>query len=625
MLLASFQRLMESCLGDMHLNWCIIYLDDVLVFSKTPKEHLERLRGVFQKMREAGLKLKPSKCEFFRDRIAYLGHIVSKVGIETDPKKIMDVRQFLGFTNYYRKFIKQYAQVANPLNKLISGDNAKKKNKRIEWNRECEESFQALKGICTKTPVLAYADYGKPFKLTTDASKKGLGAVLFQIGEDGKERPVVFASRTLNKAEKNYTTHKLEFLALKWSITDRFHEYLYGSTFEVFTDNNPLSYVLSSAKLDAMGQRWIAALQGPYNFRVHCKPGRLNQVADSLSRIDREEETSVILGAEVKAILDSGGAADLSISFAGITGGETPLIVRNLQISGVTHKTWHEWQEEQKNDRTIGPVLAWKQGRRGGITKGDPCPVKQLYKQRKDLTIQHGLLYRKLTHKKSGKETLQFVLPERFRKRVLEACHDEFGHQGMDKTTFLLQKRFFWNGLVNDTREHIRNCSRCLTFKTVEETSSLERIECSYPLEMLHLDFLTIGQAGKDKEGEKRKPINVLVATDHFTRFAQAYVTTNQRAKTVAETLWEKFISQYGWPEKILTDQGGSFEADLFVQLCKESKIDKIRTCPYRSQGNGQVERFNKTLLNMIGTLEPKEKIGLERKSTGADTHLQLY
>ena len=245
---------MESCLGEMHLNWCIIYLDDVIVFSKDPTEHLKRLRGVFQKLREAGLKRKPSKCEFFKDRIAYLGHIVSKAGIETDPKKIQDiqewprpetvtdVRQFQGFTNYYRKFIKHYAVVANPLNKLISGDNMKKKNKRVEWTPECEESFERLKRICTDTPVLAYADYEKPFKLTTDASKKGLGAVLSQIGTDGKERPVAFASRTLSKAEKNYTTHKLEFLALKWSVTDRFHEYLYGSTFEVYTDNNPMSY-----------------------------------------------------------------------------------------------------------------------------------------------------------------------------------------------------------------------------------------------------------------------------------------------------------------------------------------------------------------------------------------------
>ena len=334
--LATFQHLMESCLGEMHLNWCIIYLDDVIVFSKTPEEHLIRLKGVFQKMREAGLKLKPSKCKFFRDQIAYLGHIVSKSGIETDPKKILDikewpqpktvtdVRQFLGFTNYYRKFIKQYAQVANSLNKLISGDNAKRKNKKVEWTPDCEESFQSLKKICTETPVLAYANYEKPFKLTTDASKKGLGAVLSQVGDDGKERPVAYVSRTLNKAEKNYTTHKLEFLALKWSITDRFHEYLYGSTFEVFTDNNPLSYVLSSAKLDATGQRWIAALQGPYNFKVHYKPGRLNQVADSLSRIDREEEkVETIMEVEVKAILDSGGAADVSIPFVGVNQRET--------------------------------------------------------------------------------------------------------------------------------------------------------------------------------------------------------------------------------------------------------------------------------------------------------------
>ena len=172
---ATFQRLMESCLGEMHLNWCIIYLDDIIVFSKSREEHLERLKGVFQKLREAGLKLKPSKCEFFRDKIAYLGHIVSKAGVETDPKKIQDiadwvrpktvtdVRQFLGFTNYYRKFIKQYAQVANPLNKLISGDNAKKKNKKVEWTVECGEAFEKLKEICTHTPVLAYADYKRPF------------------------------------------------------------------------------------------------------------------------------------------------------------------------------------------------------------------------------------------------------------------------------------------------------------------------------------------------------------------------------------------------------------------------------------------------------------------------------
>ena len=143
---ATFPRLMESCLGDMHMKWVIIYLNGIIIFSKTPKEHIERLRGVFQKLHEAGLKLKPKKCGFFKTKISYLGHIVSRDGIECDPKKIEaiknwkrpvtvhDVRSFLGFINCYRRFIHKYAHIAQPLNKLISSDNATKKNKEVDWN-----------------------------------------------------------------------------------------------------------------------------------------------------------------------------------------------------------------------------------------------------------------------------------------------------------------------------------------------------------------------------------------------------------------------------------------------------------------------------------------------------------
>ena len=154
---ATFQRLMESCLSDLHLNWCIIYLDDVIIFSRTPEEHIAWLEAVFKKISDAGLKLKPSKCEFFKKQIHYLGHIVSNNGIETDPKKIEaivkwpgphtvnEVRKSLGFTNYYRKFVYKYAQMARPLNKLISGENAKKKHKKVEWGREQEQAFPQLK------------------------------------------------------------------------------------------------------------------------------------------------------------------------------------------------------------------------------------------------------------------------------------------------------------------------------------------------------------------------------------------------------------------------------------------------------------------------------------------------
>ena len=168
---------------------------------------------MFEKLSKAGLKLKPSKCEFFKEKITYLGHIISKDGIETDPKKIASVKhwprpetvtqvcKFLGFTNYYRKFLHQYAQIARPLNQLIFGDNAKKKRTKIVWTNECEGAFVNLKELCSDTPCLAYPDYTKSFKLYTDVSESGLGAVLSQIKQDNIERPIAFASRTLSKSE----------------------------------------------------------------------------------------------------------------------------------------------------------------------------------------------------------------------------------------------------------------------------------------------------------------------------------------------------------------------------------------------------------------------------------------
>ena len=166
---ATFQCLMENCLGKLHLSWCIIYLDGIIVFSDSPSEHLCRLRGEFAKLDKAGLKLKPNKCEFFKTRITYLGHIVSSKGIETDPKKVEAVknfvRSFLGFTNYYRRFIRGYAKVAKPLNTLVSGNNANRKKAPIKWTDECQVTFDKLEELCTSTPILAYANYKKPFQL----------------------------------------------------------------------------------------------------------------------------------------------------------------------------------------------------------------------------------------------------------------------------------------------------------------------------------------------------------------------------------------------------------------------------------------------------------------------------
>ena len=160
------------------------------------------------------------------------------------------------------------------------------------WTSECQEAFEQLKKLCTEAPVLAYPDFTKPFKLHIDACNRGLGAILYQEQADGKEKPISLASRSLSKAEFNYPAHKLEFLALKWAVTKRFHEYLYRNDFTVYTDNNPLTYILTTAKLDATGHRWVAALAA-YNFTLNYRPGKTNVDADALSRIPWNREQTV--------------------------------------------------------------------------------------------------------------------------------------------------------------------------------------------------------------------------------------------------------------------------------------------------------------------------------------------
>ena len=190
------------------------------------------------------------------------------------------------------------------------------------------------------------------------------------------------------------------------------------------------------------------------------------------------------------------------------------------------------------------------------------------------------------------------VLPAEFRKRIVLACHDEMGHMGMDRVLLLLQDRVYWPAMSRDVRDHIRTCGRCERFKSVQEEEEISQIEASYPLELIHIDYLQIG--GKK---DTRKDINILVVTDHFTRYAQAYVTTSTTALTTAKILVEKFFTQYGWPTKLISYQAPQFESKLFTALMNEAHIKKIQTTPYRPQGNAQCERFNRTLIGMLGTL----------------------
>ncbi|KAK3505584.1 hypothetical protein QTP70_005014, partial [Hemibagrus guttatus] len=306
---STFQRLMERCMSDIHLKEVVVFLDDLIVFSDTLEEHERRLMSVLKRLKEYGLKLSPEKCKFFQTSVKYLGHIVSSDGVETDPDKVevlkswpvpknlKELRSFLGFAGYYRRFIRDFAKIAKPLNSLTSGyppfrKSSKSKEKRdyhdpkepfgSRWSANCQQAFESIIEALTTAPVLGFADPKLPYVLHTDASTVGLGAALYQE-QDGLMKVIAYASRGLSQSESRYPAHKLEFLALKWAVTEKFYDYLYGNQFTVVTDSNPLTYVLTSAKLDSTSYRWLSALS-TFSFKLQFRAGKQNVDADSLSR-----------------------------------------------------------------------------------------------------------------------------------------------------------------------------------------------------------------------------------------------------------------------------------------------------------------------------------------------------
>ena len=465
--------------------------------------------------------------------------------------------------------------------------------------------------MCVSTPILAYPDYKLPFVLHTDSSSEGLGAVLYQK-QNGKLRVIAYASRSVSKAESHYPAHKLEFLALKWAVCEKFHEYLYGSNmFEVYTDNNPLTYVLSSAKLDACGQRWVAKLAN-YNFTIKYKSGLSNVEADALSRIfwpeilADTENLDVDLNCMdthvVNAILT--GCRSKSSLIESVSCSSKIIPPELSQDSDSSSNI--DWMKEQRagpNLTVIIKLIESGQLQKRKLHGKDTPEVKSLLRIRKSLKLVKDILYRKTYTDNSSSKKLQWqlVVPKAFRSRALAGCHDDVGHQGNMRTLSLLRERFFWTGMQTEAIQHILECKRCLRRKTPPHVAPLQPIYVTQPLELVHMDYLSL-------EPSKGNIENVLVITDHFTRYALAYPSKTQTAQATARILWDNFICHYGFPEKFISDQGRNFESDLIKELCKIAGVQKLHTTPYHPQGNGQCERFNSTLCNMLGTLSEEEK-----------------
>ena len=277
--------------------------------------------------------------------------------------------------------------------------------------------------------------------------------MLYQDQDDGTTRVIAYASRNLSKSEKRYHSSKLEFLALKWSVCERFHEYLYGGKFQVYTDNNPLMYILTTTKLDATGQWWVASLAN-YDFIIHYRSGKQNTEADALFRIKWQHEDDV----QVKAILARGSNADTTIPLAI---NSNNVHCSNMQVNSTPKLTQEGWIKEQSNDEDIGSVIELvRQGKHLQYTckEGDSSGMRVLLKYKQDLFIRNGLLYWKVRLKNHNSIINQLVLPKTHRRPATLASHDDYRHLDMEKTLGLLQERFFWPKMIEDVWNHIRTC-----------------------------------------------------------------------------------------------------------------------------------------------------------------------
>ena len=645
---ATFQRLMQATLDEVIFKSVLVYLDDILIYSKTFEDHLEQVDKVLAMIIKAGLKLKPNKCTFLKDEIKYLGHTISAEGIKGNdekikaitawerPKTVENLRSFLGLASYFRKFVKDFSKIAGPLHDLVTKklahNQVKGKKRSIEidlssdWSEKEETAFVTLKKKLTEAPVLAFADFDKPFILETDASFEGLGAILSQKQEDGKTKVVAYASRRLHPTERNelnYSSYKLEFLSMKWAITEKFRDYLEGTHFVVYTDNNPLTHYRNSQPKSALEQRWIAQLES-FNFEVLYRPGKTNP-ADPLSRhpIAYSSSISGELGITIMSKVD--GKVEQSQSETGFSDSQTSkCTVLNCEESVKEDSSSQEKirqqifvdtgnsdlpsqnkvsydedmiREMQKKDPVIGLfVQSFPNRPKGKISKNG----QTLQKQFKRLVMKDGILYRKV-RLNPGTLVEQLVLPTEMKRQTLYSAHEEMNHQGVEKTAVILRHRFYWVGMYKDVQEHVNGCHRCVLNSSQPSHTLPGHIFTSRPLEVLAIDFIKLDVAHGGIE-------YALVMTDVFTKFSQVVATKSQEAKVVAQVLVDHWFKRFGVPERIHSDQGRQFESRIIESLCELYKIKKSRTTAYHPAGNGQCERFNKTLIRMLSLLPDREK-----------------
>ena len=554
---AEFSRIMNSVLGD--LSFVKLYIDDIIIHSRDIEMHLKHIEIVLNRLREANLKLNPSKCVWLEKEVRILGHIVSANKVEMDVEKITaiknmkycrcvkQVQQFLGLCGYYRRFVKDFAKTAAPLYHLL------KKESKWAFDRECEEAFDMLKESLVSDPILRMPGFKRPFLLFTDASGFALGAILSQKDDEGNEYVCQYASRLLKGAEYHYGITEKECLAVLWAIK-HFRVYLHGTKFTVITDHSALVWLMSVADPTGRLARWSLYLQA-YQFDIVHRKGRVHSNVDALSR---------------------------------------PVLACEL-IGKVTG-------EEEKSSKILDPfedealLYYLRHGKnKAGIGKNQ---ARRVLKESERYELVEGRLF--FIENRDKKTRKLIVPPPEERTRIAVNAH-LLGHFQEKSTGERIRERFFWPKMSNEVRRVIANCHECIRHEkshVIEHPA--QALEVLGVMDRVSIDYV-FGLPETD-EGFT----GIAVITEYLTKFVWAVPVRSKSMEEAAEVYFN-FVSIFGPSRVLLSDQGKEFCNSLLNHLTKKIGVEHRVTSPYHPRTNGHVERFNQTLINALKKHTEKE------------------
>ena len=536
-----FQRLMHKILGSMRHEQVLVYIDDLLIPSKTINEGLKLLDVVLRLVSNAGLKLNLEKCSFFKTEIEYLGHSISAKGICPGSKKINavkyfkvpsnvhEVRQFIGLSSYFRKFIKDFATIARPLTELT------RKNATWCWGDKQNNAFYKLKEILVNKPVLAIYNPAAKTEIHTDASKLGLGGILLQWQFDLTLKPVAYFSRVTSNEERVYHSYELETLAVVESIK-RFRIYIAGTRFKIITDCAAVRATFVKRDLVPRIARWWLQIQ-EFDFEIEYRPGTRMQHVDALSR--------------------------------------NPIIA---EVNNISVDDW--FLTLQLQDDNIQSII-------NRLQDGSNTDITQNY------TFKNNRLYRKTLN---GEKT---VVPKYSRWNVLHKFHDAIGHPGFKRCEQLIKSECWFPKMTRFIKKYVGSCLDC-TYKKGnhgKQEGMLHPIEKpSEPMHTVHIDHL--GPFAKSKNGN----MYLLVVIDSFTKYIIAKPVRTLSSNETIKCLREIFGMFMGYPKRIISDHGLAFSSRHFKSFISERQIKHIMNAIATPRANGQVERANRTLLNAMRT-----------------------